>query len=629
MRLLSVLLVMCLFASLAPAQRWMEKLDRGVVAIRTADGNVFVSWRLLASDPDAVAFNVYRDGTRLNPEPLTAGTNLVDDSADPAKPASYTVRAVVNGAEQPAAASGTATAASVADATPWTHHIPVEAPEGYRPGDASVGDLDGDGQYEIVVLLSRNGRDNSQGGVTDPVLIQALKLDGSRLWTIDLGKNIRSGAHYTQLMVYDLDLDGIAEIVVKTADGTVDGTGQVIGDANADHRGEDGRINRGPEFLTVFNGRTGAIIDTVPYVPLRGIDKHDITGDEMNAIWGDGYGNRVDRFLAAVAYLDGERPSVVMCRGYYTRSFLVAWDLRDGKLQKRWVFDSNEQGREFAGQGNHNISVADVDDDGRDEIVYGAMVVDDDGTGLFSTRLGHGDAMHVADHDPSNPGLELVRIQEPVSDAGLHMISLKTGEVLWRVPSVIPTTQGGGRGRGQGPGRGAGFDIDPRHPGSESWAFGGGVSGLRDAKGNVISDVTPRSCNMAIWWDGDELRELLDGTNVSKWNYEQSRGEPLFDAAQFDCVKINGTKSNPSLSADLFGDWREELVYPTTDGKALRIFSTTIPTQRRLVTLMHDPVYRLGIAWQNVSYNQPPHVSFFLGAGMEDPKKPNVRMVGE
>lgn len=604
-------------STLAHAERQMEQLDRGGVAVASTDGKAFLSWRLLKSDAPTTAFNVYRstkggEQKKLNEQPLTAGTNFIDEKADDFANVTYVVKPIVDGKEAEASASFLKIGG---DHNPYLS-IPIQTPEGYTPNESSVADLDGDGVLDIVLHQTKNGQDNSRTGITGAPILQGYKLDGTLLWTINLGINIREGAHYTQPMVYDLDGDGSAEIVCKTADGTTDGKGTVIGDANANYVNKDGRINEGPEFLTAFSGKDGSIIDTVDYVPLRGIDKHTLSGDEMKTIWGDGYGNRSDRFLAAVAYLDGQKPSVIMCRGYYTRTFLAAWDLVDGKLKQRWLFDSNVEGKEYAGQGNHNLSVTDVDDDGKDEIVYGGMVVDDNGKGLYSTTLGHGDAMHVGDLDPSNPGLEMVRIQERFDDAGLHMVALKTGNVLWRIASTKAATEGSDRG--EGPGRGASFDIDPTHPGSESWAFGAGMKGLFDAKGKKISDKMPPSCNFAVWWDGDETRELLDGTRITKWNWATQSVDPILDSGTLGCVKINGTKSNPSISGDLLGDWREEVIWPSSDGKELRLFTTTIPTDRRIVTLLQDPQYRLSLVWQNVSYNQPPHTSFAITKDMPD-----------
>ncbi|MDQ3013359.1 MAG: rhamnogalacturonan lyase, partial [Acidobacteriota bacterium] len=511
---------------------------------------------------------------------------------------------------------------------------------GYTPNDASAGDLDGDGEYEIVLHQAGRGRDNSQAGLTDAPVLQAYKLNGTLLWTINLGKNIREGAHYTQFLVYDLDGDGRAEIACKTADGTMDGKGKVIGDANADWRNPEGTfitsvdrngaerkqnvtgyVLKGPEYLTIFDGLTGAALATTAYIPARHPAKHDPTTDEMKAVWGDGYGNRVDRFLAAVAYLDGKTPSLVMCRGYYTRSVLAAWNWRGGKLTNLWTFDSNDGtpgNKAYAGQGNHNLSVGDVDGDGKDEIVYGAVVIDDDGKGLYSTGLGHGDALHLSDLDPTRPGLEIFDIQERFDDAGAHFRDARTGKNLWKKPSIKAGADG------EGPGRGLALDIDPRHPGFECWVKGASITGLFNAKGEKIADREPRSCNFGVLWDGDTLSELLDRNTISKWDWKAGAETPLLTAE--GCTSNNGTKATPALSADLLGDWREEVVWRTTDNKELRIYTTTIPTEHRFYTLMHDPQYRLSIAWQNVAYNQPPHTGFFMGDGMAKPPRPKIAL---
>lgn len=612
----AALIGLALSAGTALADRQMETLGRGVVAIDQGEVGVFVSWRLLATDAEPTAFNVYRivaDGQpeRLNDAPLTGPTHFIDTAARPDGDVRYFVRPVVDGVEGEESRPFVLTAG--ARGQPYLS-VPIQTPPGYTANDASVGDLDGDGEYEIVLHMTGRAHDNSHAGETDPPIFHAYKLDGTLLWSINLGRNIREGAHYTQFMVYDLDGDGRAEIVMKTADGTTDSAGTVIGDADADHRNERGYILKGPEFLTVFDGLTGRALATTDYIPPRHPDTTEPTEAQLKEIWGDGYGNRCDRFLAAVAYLDGERPSVVMCRGYYTRTVLAAFDWRDGKLTHRWTFDSHasEANRPYAGQGNHNLSVADVDGDGRDEIIYGGMTIDDNGQGLYTTGLGHGDAMHVSDLDPERPGLEVFRIQEPFADAGAHLFDARTGEVLWRKPSVS-----GGR-KQQGPGRGVAFDVDPRYPGAECWVAGGGIEGMFDIRGNVISPTRP-SVNMAVWWDGDLLRELLDGTHIDKWDYEQQKPVRLLSGEEYNCEHNNGTKANPCLSADILGDWREEVIWRTADNTELRIFTTTIPTEYRFVTLMHDPVYRLGVVWQNVAYNQPPHTSFFLGHGMTLP----------
>jgi rhamnogalacturonan endolyase len=615
-------LLMLLSSSFACAQRYMEELGRGVVAIIQDEKKVFVSWRLTALDEENTTFNIYRKTnggkpSRLNTKPLSGPTHFIDSLGDLSKNNEWYVRPVVRGKE--GKESKSFAIRSGASAQAWLS-VPLKTPPEYSPNDASVGDLDGDGEYEIIVHMTGKGRDNSQKGMTDEPILHAYKMDGKLLWSINLGKNIREGAHYTQFIVYDLDSDGIAEIACKTADGTIDGTGKVIGDANADHRNTDGYILNGPEYLTVFDGRTGAALATTNYIPARHPDTLTPTADELKAIWGDGYGNRMDRFLACVAYLDGNRPTLVMTRGYYTRTVIAAFNWRDKKLSNVWTFDSDatEENKPFRGQGNHNLSVGDVDDDGKDEIVFGACVIDDNGKGLYSTGLGHGDALHLSDLDPETPGYEIFDIQERFDDAGAHFRNAKTGVLYWKKPSVRA-----GEDK-EGPGRGNAVDIDPRHPGFECWVKGAGLTGLYSAKGEKISDQDPSSCNFAVWWDGDLLRELLDKNTISKWDWINNIQKPILVAE--NCVSNNGTKATPVLSADLFGDWREEVIWRSADNQELRIYSSTIPTTYRFTTLMHDPFYRLGIAWQNVGYNQPPHVSFFLGEGMKDPARTAIKI---
>ncbi len=584
----------------------MERLDRALVALRRDSGDVYLGWRLLGTDPANVAFHLYRateggSPVRLTAEPLRDSTNFVDRGATANQSHVYYVRPVNDLVEGPPSAN---CPLNKEQGPKGYFSIPLRTPEGYTPNDASVGDLDGDGEYEIVLHQAGRSRDNSQRGQTDPPILEAYRLDGAFLWRICLGKNIREGAHYTQFIVYDFDGDGRAEIACKTADCTVDGTGNVLGDGSKDFRSDSGYVLEGPEYLSVFEGKTGKALATVDYLPPRG----------RVADWGDDYGNRVDRFLACVAYLDGERPSLVACRGYYTRSTLVAWDWRGGRLKHRWTFDSDDgtPGNEkYRGQGNHNLSVGDVDGDGKDEIVYGACAIDDDGKGLYSTGLGHGDALHLSDIDPNRPGLEVFAIHEkPRHTYAVELRDAATGKPLWGKPSSDV-------------GRGVAFDIDPRYPGYEMWASGPGLRGYWNARGEHVSNVKPRSCNFGVWWDGDLLRELLDGNRISKWNWETASETLLLTDP--DCASNNGTKSTPALCADILGDWREEVVWRTRDGRELRIYITTVTTNHRLTTLVHDPQYRLSVAWQNVGYNQPTQPGFYLGVGMGPPPRARIR----
>jgi rhamnogalacturonan endolyase len=603
--------------------RQAEFLDRGLVAVPTDDG-VFLSWRLLGDESYDAGFNLYRNGRKLNRKPLTATTNYLDGSGTPGS--IYTVRRLFNGREQPLAALIEAVTQGrrgwMDSAEVWEGSylpIPLQRPADgvtpvgeaftYRANDASVGDLDGDGEYEIVLKWDpSNQKDNSQSGYTGEVFMDAYKLDGTLLWRVGLGRNIRSGAHYTQFMVYDFDGDGKAEVAMKTADGTTDARGTVIGDATADYRNTAGYVLSGPEFLTMFDGATGKALATIDYVPARGTVES----------WGDNYGNRVDRFLGGVAYLDGRRPSLIMSRGYYTRTVIVAWDWKHGEFEQRWVFDSDISGAEYRGQGNHQLAVADVDNDGKDEIVFGAMTIDDDGTALYNTNLGHGDALHVGDLDPTRPGLEVFKVMESrTSPYGLAAWDAATGAILW------------GQFTGVDTGRGMSADIDPNHPGEEMWSSGGG--GLHTATGQPLTSI-PSSINFGIWWDGDLSRELLDHTydavagagvgRIDKWNYQLNTAVPILVAD--GTYSNNGTKGTPALQADILGDWREEAIWRSQDSSELRIYTTTAPTTYKLRTLMHDPTYRLAIAWQNVAYNQPPHPGFFLGTDMKLPPAPRL-----
>ena len=457
-----------------------EHLGRGVVAVRTTDGRVFVSWRTLRSDPVGQPYDVYRNGTKLNDAPLTTGgTCFIDEHPLPADSlATYEVRTPTG-------------AAPISHLSSFISHLapagylslPLHKPDGrYVANDVSVGDVDGDGEYELFLKWEPwNAHDNAHDGFTDPVLIDCYRLplhgaqgdcpQSSLLWRINLGKNIRAGAHYTQFMVYDFDGDGRAELICRTADGSRDALGHVIGDSLADYRNAVGRIVSGPDYLTVFDGLTGRALDTKPYVPQRGDP----------AAWGDAKANRSDRFLAAVAYLGNETnnpnngkqstvngkqstvngkqstvngkqstvndkqstvngklktASAVFCRGYYTRSVLAAWDWDGRELRQRWVFDTDEpRWAAYAGQGNHNLRVADVDGDGLDEITYGAMCVDHDGTGLYTTRLRGGSALHAV---PGRDGMLVLGTHDTSGAIGaflgnpaLAVFDGTTGTVRW------------------------------------------------------------------------------------------------------------------------------------------------------------------------------------------------------
>ncbi|EGK01513.1 rhamnogalacturonan lyase [Dysgonomonas gadei] len=573
-----------------------EKLGRGLVAVKKNNSTNSISWRYLSSDALDASFNIYRNGEKINAEPVS-GKTYFEDKIQSDAAVIYQLKQIRKGKEVDEQSY-----VLPADAPIGNLNIPLDIPSSgitpdgqtytYAPNDASVGDVDGDGEYEIILKWDpSNAHDNSHNGYTGNVYIDCYKLSGEKLWRIDLGRNIRAGAHYTQFMVYDLDNDGKAEIVMKTADGTTDGKGNIIGEADADYRNKYGFIIEGPEYLTVFNGQTGEAMSTIDYIPQRG----DVSA------WGDARGNRVDRFLACVAYLDGEYPSVVMCRGYYTRTVLAAFDWRNGKLTNRWIFDSDQPGNgKYAGQGNHNLRVGDVDGDGCDEIIYGSCAIDHDGTGLYSTQMGHGDAMHMTVFDPRKKGMQVWDCHENRRDGSSYR-DAATGEVLFQIKSTEDV------------GRCMAADIDPEHTGVEMWSHFS--NGIYNVDGQCINpSIENVSVNMACWWDGDLLRELLDKVSITKYDYKNKTSNVLFSADE--CLSISGTKATPCLQGDIIGDWREEVLFRTKDNRNLRLYVSTHDTDYRFHTFLEDPVYRISIATQNVAYNQPTQPGFYFGADL-------------
>lgn len=580
----------------------MEDLDRGVVAVKVS-GGVYVGWRMFgyeydADQPSNVSYNVYRGDTKI--ASVADSTNYLD--AGGTTSSTYAVSAVIGGDGNEGARS--------APVAVWGQNylrIPLSPPgTGYEANDGSPGDLDGDGQYEIVLKwVPANAQDNSNAGVTDDTYLDGLKLDGTRLWRIDLGPNIRSGAHYTQHIVYDFDGDGKAEIAVKTAPGTKDGKGNYLHTgpaANDDdskvYRNSDGYVLSGPEYLTVFSGETGEELATIDYPVPRG----------TVSAWGDSYGNRVDRFNGGFAFVSDNgktasgRPSIITQRGYYTRLTMTALDWRDGALTKVWSFDSDASGNsKAAGQGDHSAMAADTNGDGAQEIITGATTIGSDGSLRCTTGDGHGDALHVGELVVGK-GISVFTVHEGTGGYDVH-----DGNTC----SFYVNVTGGDDN-----GRGVADDIDPDSPGAEMWSAT--ASGLAScADGKSVSTSKPSSTNFLIYWDADESRELLDGAKIAKYG-----GSTLLSAS--NCSGNNGTKNTPTLTADLLGDWREELVVRESDNSALRIYTTTEVTKRRIYTLMHDPTYRAQVSFEQSSYNQPPHTGFHIGAGMADPPKPDI-----
>ena len=605
-----LLLVGSIFAFSQPYSG--EKLSRGLIGIPTEEGMYF-SWRMTLEDAAGLQFDLYRSSgggaeVKLNKEPIDRTSDFLDRTVDYTVDNRWTLKATTGEV-------ATWTRLKGEKRNPYLS-IPVCKPEDgeiagesftYTANDCSVGDLDGDGEYEIILKWSpSNSKRPPQRGFTGNTYLDAYKMDGRRLWRIDLGPNVLSGAATTNFLVFDFDGDGCAEICCKTGDGTVDGLGHRIGDAQADWRTWDkksptyGKIVNGPEYLTVFEGRTGKELDSKEYIPTR--YPLDGWGGVGGNCGNDNTGGRSDRFTAGVAFLDGKTPSPIMVRGWYGRTVVAAWTFTNGALKHTWTFDSAAPGWEaYSGMGNHSVTVADFDGDGCDEICVGAMTVDHDGKGLFTTGLRHGDALHAGRFIPSRQGMQVFGVHENEGDneivkrtPAVAMFDGATGEIIWQ------------DGLGQDAGRGVAADIDPRYDGAECWCNIGGLR--RGDTGEIISNRKPDSCNFTIYWDADPLAELLDHVSISKWNWNAESTDLLLKAE--GVVSNNGTKGNPCLSGDILGDWREEVIWPSEDQTELRIYSTTIPAVDRRATWMNDRQYRLAIAWQNVAYNQPPHPSF-------------------
>lgn len=588
-----------------------------------------VSWKWMNDDPNDSSYDIYRsvnggEFKKLNSAPIAKSTNYKDLSVDVSKINTYELRFAGSGEALDSYKFTPEMAATFYHSIHLNMNGLPEIPAGeqYYVSDASVGDLDGDGKYEIIVKRQTASIDNANPGFAyGSALLEAYRLDnGAFMWRVELGPNIRQGTHYISFIVYDLDGDGKAELAVRTSELTKFGDGTVIGDVDGDgityyvntnpESGAYGKTLDGPEFLSVIDGTTGAELARTDYIA-RG-EKLLWTG-----YWGDGYnyGNRIDRFLMATGHFKSQNsaPSIVMCRGYYKNFQIVALDYANGKLTKRWHFDTYPDYQDYVHQGNHNLSVGDVDNDGKDEIIYGACAIDHDGTGLYSTGLGHGDALHLGKFDPSREGLQVVACHEGpdmYGNCGTEMRDAATGEILVAIS-----------GNGEDVGRCMVADIDPETPGCEIWSSVP-AGKLYSCKGEVLSKRAPRykwgdnwTYNMGIWWSGSLNRQLLDRGFVIDYG---TGGEPnvLFSAVEHGSTTGQGTKYNPVFYADFWGDWREEMIYVTPDYTELRIFTTNLETKYRFRPLMYDHIYRLSAVHENVGYNQPTHTGFYLGSDL-------------
>ena len=627
-------------------KRVMEKLDRGTVAVKTNDG-VYLSWRLLGTESlTNQAFDIYRDSEKI----YTTGEHDATCYTDSKGTADnkYTVVPKGEAIDKTEAVDVWTTNTTYKGRSVAYKDIAFKVPDGgktptdeeytYTANDMSVGDLDGDGEYEYIVKWDpSNSKDNSVKGYTGNVYLDAYELDGTLLWRIDLGVNIRAGAHYTQYMVYDFDGDGKSEVILKTAPGSKDGEGNYVskagknitkGDDKKDYRNSSGLLmgkDGGPEYLTVFNGETGAAMQTVDFDPPRSI----LTSSE----WGDSYANRSERYLAAVAYLDGVHPSVVMTRGYYTYVYAAAYTWDGTDLKEQWLSTNtpteanggtgctvkyadgtskNNTNKTLYAQGAHSVSVADVDNDGYDEIIFGSAVLDHDGTVLTYDGRGHGDAEHVSDFD--NDGKQEIFMAHEAGKHNDKIIPYAVDIKRYNGDIMLQAAQGD-------IGRGIMDNVDDEYAlssGNLSLFWSVAADGIYNQAGEKVGNIPNTNGsnmeNFAVYWDGDLGRELLDGNKLVKYSIKSGTERIYYDSKNSTLPGSinNSTKSNACLTADLFGDWREEIVLRYGDG--VRIYFSTIPTNYRLTTLMHDSQYRCAIAWQNVGYNQPPHTSYYIGS---------------
>jgi len=595
------------FSGNTKAQRPMEKLDRSVIAQKVTNG-VYVNWRITSDEWYNTSYKLYRDGILIHETGTEGASNFLDGSGTTTSV--YTVAAVKNGKESAASASSSVITKGYIEIP--MRDIKKLGKTGYYLNDCTAADLDGDGQYEVIV--KRMNRDFSIAN-TKYTFFEAYKLDGTFLWAIDVGPNITNDVEIN-IAAFDFDGDNKAEVFLRTSDNTIFGDGKSVGDRDKDgvtnYRysvGSDGFMNEGPEYLSLIDGKTGAELDWVNFIP-RG------NSDDWGKI-GDG-GHRANKFFFGAPYLDGEKPSIFIGRGIYTQTYMVTYDVVDKKLVKKWAWESGLSGS-YYGQGNHNYTIADVDGDGCDEIVWGSMCVDHDGKGLYSTGLGHGDAMHVGDFDPYYKGIEVFACNE--ANSGLNMREGATGKILIR---HVTASDCGRCGAG---------NISDDFKGAELW---GGRVGYSATDRNQVAHFGVAE-NFSVYWDGDLLQELCDhsgftsGAGVGYGQITKFNGygniSSLLVADAYSC---NYTKGTPCLQADLVGDWREEEIWWRSDSLALLIYITPYETEHRIYTLMHDHQYRQAIAWQMCGYNQPPHTSFYLGSDFPTPipaKSTNGKLV--
>jgi autotransporter-associated beta strand protein len=600
MKKLLLIAVMAVMATNVMAQRSMDKLDRGLIAIKT-DAGVFCSWRILGEEYYDVTYNIYRDGTKLNAEPLSV-SNFVDAAGSTGS--KYTVSAVVKGKEGAQCDAAGVWEQNYLEITP--DHGSLTST--YIPNDACMADVDGDGELEILMKFdnaSWAGESYKKAGHNgEYFIIEVFKLNGKKLWWIDLGPNMADFQNNEQnIVAYDWDQDGKAEALMRASDGTVihmsDGTEHVIGDRSKNYLAATSSgqwfVHQGNEYLVYMNGETGKPYQVMDY-PLKRLEDGET---DLEKAWGDGYGHRSTKHFFGAPYLDGRRPSIFLARGIYTRHKMVALDVNPDthELTERWRWNNNTPGSAWYGQGYHNYSIADVDWDGRDEICFGSMVIDDNGHGLSTTGLGHGDAQHHGDFNPYIHGHEIYACNEDAPDNNYR--DATTSKIYYRQTSSNDD------------GRAMMGNFSNEYPGCL------GRSGHDTAISSVTNNHIPNDIsfdvNFRIYWDGDLLEETFNGTgtrNSTGRIYKPSTGSTITTLT--GSLTNNDTKATPCYQGDILGDWREEVIMRTADNK-IRIYSTTMPTEWRNYTLWHDMQYRQAMVWQMCGYNQPPHVSYFLG----------------
>jgi hypothetical protein len=576
-------------------ERIEEKLGRGVVAVPIGQGKVYLGWRLLKSDPESIAFNVYRstaggqgealDGNKpafggavkLNAEPIRKTTDFIDANAPLDRENAWWVKPVLNGKELEA--SGRAVLPANPPERQYISFKLRDDISGRGIHKVGIGDLDGDGEYDFVIKRPMGVVDPGKARRSpDTFKVEGYKNDGTFLWRNDLGWSIELGTWYSPMIVYDFDGDGKAEVAIKTGEG--------------DPRGENDRILTGPEYCSVWNGQTGEEITRVDWIP-RG----DISD------WGDHSGNRSCRHMMGVAYLDGKTPSLLVIRGIYGLMRIDAWYLRDKQLHKAWSWSNQTSGWKYQGQGQHNIHVADIDGDGCDEILNGSIAIDNDGRIMWSTGLGHGDRFYVTDVDPERPGLEIwYTYEDPQPQNGVGLWDARTGDLIFGTREETGDNQVRDTFVA---------DIDPNSLGMECW----GDKFFFSAKGkNLGSDVPPQ--DGLVWWDADPLRELIIGGSRGGFGFG-GFGRGSSSIAKYKGPTLtSGIEGMIIMMADILGDWREELI-TYVDGE-LRIYTTVIPAVDRRVCLMQDPLYRLDVAFRAMGYEQVPMTSYYLGVRPAD-----------